>query len=105
MINQRNKGAAYEREVAAYLRLVLGADVKRNLDQSRDGGHDLTLGRFRIECKRRAKVAIYDWFHQIERATKAGEIPVLCIRADREKRLWVIDDEAMMRFLSGEMGE
>jgi len=101
--SQRDKGAAFERETCSLLNDELGVDVGRNLGQSRDGGDDITLGKYRIECKRRASIALYEWWEQVNKAAKVGEIPVLAIRADRKERLWVIDDKTMMMFLRGEI--
>ena len=56
MPNSRTKGATFEREVVNIIKEVLGEQVKRNLDQWRDGGHDIALGPYMIECKRRASI-------------------------------------------------
>ena len=101
--SQRDKGASFERETCSLLNDELGVDVGRNLGQSRDGGDDITLGKYRIECKRRASIALYEWWEQVNKAANVGEIPVLAIRADRKERLWVIDDKTMMMFLRGEI--
>jgi len=45
--------------------------VRRILDQSRDGGHDLRLGRWRIECK------CYRSLGLIERAMRQCEVGAL----------------------------
>lgn len=91
-MNSRNKGAGYEREIANKFSEYLGADVKRNLDQSRDGGADISLPPYLIECKRRARIIVYEW---IEQATKAAKpvnmVPVVVCRADRQ------DDLVIMR--------
>lgn len=82
--SQRTKGAAGEREVCAILRDTLGVDAHRNLSQTRDGGTDIAVGNFRIECKRRARIGgIYDWMAQSEAScTEPGQIPVVMARAD-----------------------
>ena len=41
MINSQRKGAGTEREVAGLIALNLGIKLKRNLEQTRGGGHDL----------------------------------------------------------------
>lgn len=63
--SQRTKGAAGERELCNILHDRLGVDVHRNLSQTRDGGTDIAMGPFRIEVKRRARIAgVYDWLDQ-----------------------------------------
>ena len=54
---QRTKGAGYEREIVTALRETLGVDARRNLSQTRDSGADILLGKFVIECKRRASIS------------------------------------------------
>lgn len=65
-INSRAKGASAEREFAQLIHQHLGVDLRRNLEQSRSGGHDLVavgtdsvslaLDAFAIEIKRYALV-------------------------------------------------
>ena len=43
MINSQRKGASAEREVAGLIALKLGVKLKRNLEQTRGGVHDLVL--------------------------------------------------------------
>ena len=43
MVNSQRKGASAEREVAGLIALNLGIKLKRNLEQTRGGGHDLVL--------------------------------------------------------------
>ena len=99
---QRNKGAKGERELARVLWEHLGVELRRNLDQSRTGGHDLiamgyspaavTMRRFALEVKRRYLIKPADiaaWWHQAtEQADRAGLIPALAYRADH--RPWRI---------------
>lgn len=77
---QREKGAAFEREVCAYLTTqfpTLAPDkIKRKLGQPRDSGNDIDFGPLVIECKRRAQMkGLYDWVDQATRAA-AGMPPV-----------------------------
>lgn len=80
--SQRLKGAAFEREIAAALTAALGVPVRRNLGQARDSGDDITFGKVRIECKRRAKVACYEWIDQVQAACNDGERGIVVFRAD-----------------------
>lgn len=88
--SQRNKGSGYEREVANLLSELLGQVVRRNIGQSRDGGDDITVGKFRIECKRRASIAVYPWMEQAEAACHEGQIPVVVMRGDQKGSLLVL---------------
>lgn len=81
MINGRQKGASYEREVGQQLGLV------RQLDQCRDGGGDLEHPALAIECKRRAiTVNIPKAMAQAIKSA-AGRIPVVIHRVDRAESL------------------
>jgi hypothetical protein len=68
----RDKGARGEREFAELLTNELGQVVKRKLGQARDGGDDIQVGRYRIEVKRREKLAIEAWCKQVEAACTAA---------------------------------
>lgn len=88
--SQRTKGAVFEREVVNTIKAVLGEQVKRNLDQWRDGGHDIALGPFMIECKRRASIAVYDWLDQCTDACKGQKTPVVVARGDRREAIVIL---------------
>jgi len=87
-MNSRRKGHDGEREIAALLREALGIEIERNLRQTRDGGHDLEVCGFALECKRSATVTeakVARWWQQaVEQSTRAGLIPALAYRADRQ---------------------
>lgn len=97
-INSRAKGAGGEREFSKRVFDLTGVKLERCLEQSRRGGHDLeplgdspaalALGRFAIECKRRRVVTPGDlgafWRQAEEQASKAGKMPALAFRADRQ---------------------
>ena len=95
--SQRDKGAAYEREVAKELTKQLGVVFKRVLGQARDGGGDVTSKDMAVlfECKRRKTLkGMYDWMRQAEISalcnTSAGprEVwPALVFRADGEESI------------------
>lgn len=73
--SSRDKGARGEREFSDLLSNELGQVVKRKLGQARDGGDDIEVGRYRIEVKRREKLAIEAWCKQVEATcTTAAEI-------------------------------
>lgn len=102
-MNSRNKGAGYEREIANKIAQYFGVEVKRNLEQSRDGGADISLPPYLIECKRRARIIVYEW---IEQAVKSAElvnmVPVVVCRADRHDDLVIMrlnDFLPLMKFM------
>ena len=57
---QRTKGASFERDIVNVLK-EHGYEAGRNLTQTRDGGGDIDLPRWLLECKRYAKIAVYVW--------------------------------------------
>ncbi|MBF0371624.1 MAG: hypothetical protein HQL52_19480 [Magnetococcales bacterium] len=84
-MKSRRKGATGERELAALLRDHLGLNVTRNLQQSRDGGHDLSGLALALETKRAAKPLLKAWWVQTcEQAKTAGLVPCLAYRLDRQ---------------------
>ena len=80
----RDKGARGEREFAELLTNELGQVVKRKLGQARDGGDDIQVGRYRIEVKRREKLAVEAWCKQVEAACEPSEVPVVAFRRNGE---------------------
>ncbi len=99
MTNSRAKGANAEREFAGLVHEELGVRLVRNLEQSRRGGHDLTLhpdesspvaswlARYAFECKRhsRATPALIKgwWVQTCNQAERCGLLPALAYREDR----------------------
>jgi len=87
---QRTRGAAFEREVANELTQHWGVKCKRNIGQARDGGDDISVPPFRIECKRRQRFAAQPWMQQAEKASAPGDIPVVIVRADGQDGMVVL---------------
>jgi hypothetical protein len=58
--------------------------------QTRDGGADIILQDFIIECKRRASIAIYDWLDQATLAAKGRKRPVVVARGDRRESVVIL---------------
>lgn len=90
-INSRAKGAAGEREFIKELGLYLGdeavAGLKRNLEQTRVGGHDIVgLDGWAIEIKRYRAIKEGDivkfWDQAVEQSERVGAKPVLAYRED-----------------------
>lgn len=87
---QRTKGAAFEREVVRDL-INLGYDeARRNLEQVREGGGDINLPGFLLECKRYANIAVYKWLEQAKTAAKPEQTPVVVARADRKEPIVIL---------------
>ena len=86
MANSRNKGKGGERELARLLRDEMGFDVTRNLNQTRDSGHDiLGLEPFALEVKREQTIRLPAWWRQaVSQAEAAGMKPALAYRLDRK---------------------
>ena len=92
------KGRTGERELARLLRKQLGAEITRNLEQSRHGGCDLLgVGPFALEVKRRERLALPTWWRQAaEQANRAGLIPALAYRQSRQPWRFVVPLGALM---------
>ena len=103
--SQRRKGAEGERELAKLLSEQLGWVVKRNIGQSRDGGDDITTGKFRWECKRRAKLSVYEFMEQVEAACELSDIPVVAMRADGKGWLVMLRLDDALPMIRGELPE
>ena len=75
-MSAKSKGSSGEREACEWLeRKLFGRDVglKRNLNQSRDGGADIIHHPFVFEVKRRKgdkNLGFYKWWIQVVKATK-----------------------------------
>lgn len=90
-INSRAKGASAERELIKELSQYLGDDLvaplKRNLEQTRVGGHDIVgLDGWALEVKRYRQIRESDiarfWEQAVEQAERIGVNPVLAYRED-----------------------
>ena len=104
MVNGRNKGAAWEREVAKMLLDELGIGFKRDLEQYRAGEHgDLIPGDpafpFTLELKRYKDGPIGGqsaWWQQTCIAAKReGNFPALLYKYDRKPMRCVIPMAAL----------
>jgi hypothetical protein len=92
-INSRAKGAAGEREFCSELSLHLGdhltEQLKRNLEQTRNGGHDIQgLPGWAVEVKRYKSLTETEianiWEKQaVDQAMRISAIPALAYREDR----------------------
>lgn len=88
-INSRDKGARAEREFAALVADHLGVKMRRNLEQSRAGGHDLDgLPGWAVEVKARAEAPPAGalarmWAQTQDQARRVGARPLLAVKIDR----------------------
>ena len=100
---QRQRGAQFERDIVNDL-LMAGYKTRRNLVQYQEAGEgDIILENFVIECKRRRKIAVYEFIKQAEASCKAGQTPIVVMRADGEKSLALVRWEDMLKFLGKEL--
>jgi len=100
----RDRGANYEREVAAAVFDATGIKIKRNLQQYQEAEHgDLELGPFLIECKRRRKVAVHEWMDQADKACKDGQTPVVIFRGDGKKSLVMFHLNDALKLMGNEL--
>jgi hypothetical protein len=90
--HSRNKGATFERDIAAVLFDLTGVSFKRNLEQTREADHgDLVPSDpdfpFSLELKRyHAGVnCLTAWKEQAKRAASAtGKLPAVIFKFDRQ---------------------
>jgi hypothetical protein len=93
---QRTKGATFEREIVRDLVSRGFSDAKRNLEQTREGGGDIDLPGYMIECKRYANIAVYTWLEQCVAAAREEQIPIVVARADNKKTIVILHWEDFM---------
>lgn len=88
MTNGRAKGAQFERDVARMCHEAMGFEVKRDLEQYRQGDRGDLLGvpGWVIECKRYASGSCRsEWWAQATKAADAAMCePVLIYKFDRQ---------------------
>jgi len=91
----RNKGQRGEREIIELIRMATGITMKRNLNQVRNGGHDLIgIDGIAIEVKRQEKLAINSWWSQTEKQAKVtNAIPILAYRQSKKKWVFLLGDK------------
>jgi len=101
---QRQRGANFEREIVADLAETLGVKTRRNLTQYQVSGEgDLIVGNYVIECKRRRKIAVYEFMEQAEQACSDEQTPIVLMRADGEKTLAMMRWADFMKLLGNEL--
>ena len=110
MVNGRNKGASFERQIAADLQAELGISFKRDLEQYRAGAHadlipDDDAFPFTLELKRYKDGPVggaKDWWSQVQVAAgREGKIPALIYKYDRQPVRCVIPLDALVNHKTG----
>lgn len=94
-VNGRNKGAAFERQIANEIKAVTGLECKRLIEQYRKGclPGDLdgpAVEGYAIECKRHAVVQparLAKWRAQALAQAAGPHEPVLIYKADRQSAI------------------
>ena len=86
----KDKGAKFERELAAWFSEKLNRDVSRAYFTSdpieHNGAADLIgLPRLAMEAKRHERAAWNEWMAQAVRNARDGEMPVVVNRRNRQK--------------------
>lgn len=85
----RRKGARGENEVCKILTEIVGTKHVRNLDQTREGGGDISWGPFLLEVKTTETVSMPAWQRQaVASAEKGGDVPAVVWRRKAEQ-WWV----------------
>lgn len=84
----RDRGAKFEREVANLFK-DWGYDTFRTAQHMGKTGQapDVKADGLHIECKRRRKIAAYEWYKQAKAdalAENKGNLPTVIFRADNE---------------------
>lgn len=91
-VNGRNKGVAFERQIASEIKAATGLECKRLIEQYRKGGlsGDLegpAVEGYAIECKRYARIKpalLAKWRAQALAQASGPHEPVLIYKADRQ---------------------
>lgn len=98
-INSRNKGARFERDVAAMLREHGYGDSRRGQQYCGANGDADVVGLpgIHIEAKHQEKLYPYDWMEQSKRDAKEGEIPIVIFKKNRQEVLVQMRFEDFMK--------
>ncbi len=104
-MSARNRQRGYEHEKGGVDYLVSqGLDARRifgsgayKTQLGQEFAGDVVVEGLRVEMKRRKSGfgVIYDAFTQ-------DQADVVCVRADRKERLWIVKDELFAKLLKGE---
>lgn len=98
----RTKGANFEREIAKYFQDMGWSKARRKLSQYQEtDGCDLeNVEPFVVQCKSGKKINVLIAFKEALGSSKKGEIPMAVVKWDRNKPLFVLDQEGITRLLN-----
>jgi hypothetical protein len=101
-INSRAKGAAGERELAAYLR-DRGYEARRG--QQFAGGPDspdvIGIPGIHVEAKRCERGSLYDWLDQACADAGPSSLPLVCHRKNRRDWVAILKLDDFLTILKG----
>ena len=111
--HSRNKGATFERDIAAELFALTGVSFKRNLEQSREAAHgDLVPSDpdfpFSLELKRyHAGIScLAAWKAQSSRSAEAcGKLPAVVFKFDRQPIRVAVQFKALAQACGATFGD
>jgi hypothetical protein len=101
-MSNRDRGRTLENEAAEFgealgipSRRVFGSGAySRQLGEAYSG--DVVIGKFKVECKRRKTGS---GFKTLYKAFDQDSADMLCIRQDRARRLWVLEEHVLAELL------
>jgi hypothetical protein len=107
--SRKNKGHLLEKLVRDKLKeLFQFSDDDIRTTISSETGADIKLSKkallifpFKVECKNRTKIMIYNWYNQCI-GHKGEEEPLLIIKQNRHKPLAVLDFEYFLKLIKKE---
>lgn len=97
----RDKGKAYEREIARQYRELFGNGVRRGW-QSREGDDEADIvgaGPFAPECKHRRKINVQDAMVQAIQNAKTGQLPICHLKWHRGIEVVVLPADVWWDFV------
>ena len=87
-LHSQKKGKRGEVEFCGWLKTHLGIETERNYNQADGYSSDVIVDDFIFEVKRREKLSLSDWWHQVAVSAKNHKdqelIPVVAFRQNRK---------------------
>lgn len=102
---QREKGARYERQIAAAL-TAAGYQCRRTCQtDGRIEADVIGLPGIHIEAKHQEQMRLYDWMEQSKRDARPGEIPVVMHRKNRAGTLVTMELDDWLVLYEGKVNK
>lgn len=102
---QREKGARYERQIAAAL-TAAGYQCRRTCQKDgRIEADVIGLPGIHIEAKHQEQMRLYDWMEQSKRDAQPGEIPVVMHRKNRAGTLVTMELDDWLVLYEGKVNK